>query len=217
MTGYKSKKAAAIAKTIDEVNWADHEPNGLAQPAQEPEYRCCPHDFDCAVHNMPAYPAGPCDCSYSNTFNLPPSSAVHEVCLKLATRELEKITNENFGRTPNDAWTNKIVDVYHFFESNPKAKKLTEIYTTPPQPAQEPVAWVVYDKRGGSKSLHWPEQHSPNGDATMFDAIPLVPQRPWIGLTDEEIAEGIKQSWVTAQAFQSAAWWAEAKLKEKNT
>jgi hypothetical protein len=36
MTGYKSKKAAAIAKTIDEVNWADHEPNGVTQPAQEP-------------------------------------------------------------------------------------------------------------------------------------------------------------------------------------
>ena len=33
---YDGKKAAAIAKTIDEVNWADHEPNGLAQPAQEP-------------------------------------------------------------------------------------------------------------------------------------------------------------------------------------
>jgi len=36
MTGYESKKAAAQAKTIDEVNWADHEPNGLAQPAQKP-------------------------------------------------------------------------------------------------------------------------------------------------------------------------------------
>jgi hypothetical protein len=33
MTGYESKKAAAIAKTIDQVNWADHEPDGLAQPA----------------------------------------------------------------------------------------------------------------------------------------------------------------------------------------
>jgi hypothetical protein len=39
----------------------------------------------------------------------------------------------------------------------------------------------------------------------------------WVGLTDEEIDEGIKQSWVTEQAFQSAVWWAEAKLKEKNT
>ena len=42
-------------------------------------------------------------------------------------------------------------------------------------------------------------------------------QRTWVGLTDEEIEEGIKQSWVTEQAFQSAAWWAEAKLKEKNS
>jgi len=43
-----------------------------------------------------------------------------------------------------------------------------------------------------------------------------LPQRTWVGLTDEEIEEGIKQSWVTEQAFQSAAWWAEAKLKDKN-
>jgi hypothetical protein len=28
MTGYQSKKKAASAKTIDEVNWADHEPDG---------------------------------------------------------------------------------------------------------------------------------------------------------------------------------------------
>jgi Fe-S oxidoreductase len=41
--------------------------------------------------------------------------------------------------------------------------------------------------------------------------------KPWVGLTDEEIAEGVKQSWVTEQAFQSAVWWAEAKLREKNT
>ena len=36
MTGYSSKKKAASAKTIDKVNWADHEPDGLAQPEQEP-------------------------------------------------------------------------------------------------------------------------------------------------------------------------------------
>jgi len=40
--------------------------------------------------------------------------------------------------------------------------------------------------------------------------------REWIGLTDEEIAKGAKQSWVDKQAFESAVWWAEAKLKEKN-
>ena len=42
------------------------------------------------------------------------------------------------------------------------------------------------------------------------------PQRTWVGLTDEEIEQGCKESWITEQAFQSAVWWAEAKLKEKN-
>ena len=45
----------------------------------------------------------------------------------------------------------------------------------------------------------------------------IAPQRTWVGLTDEEIAQGCEESWVTEQAFQSAVWWAEAKLKEKNT
>jgi hypothetical protein len=39
----------------------------------------------------------------------------------------------------------------------------------------------------------------------------------WIGLTDEEIEEGHKDSWVTKQAFESACWWAEDKLRKKNT
>ena len=38
----------------------------------------------------------------------------------------------------------------------------------------------------------------------------------WVGLTDEEIEQGHKNSWVTKQAFESAVWWAEEKLKEKN-
>ena len=42
------------------------------------------------------------------------------------------------------------------------------------------------------------------------------PRREWVGLTDEEIAQGCKESWVTEQAWQSAVWWAEDKLKEKN-
>jgi hypothetical protein len=35
MTGYQSKKKAASAKTIDQVNWVDHEPDGR-RAAQEP-------------------------------------------------------------------------------------------------------------------------------------------------------------------------------------
>jgi hypothetical protein len=78
---------------------------------------------------------------------------------------------------------------------------------------QEPVAWAVYDKRGGSKSLHWPEQHSPDGDATMFDAIPLVPQRPWVGLTDEDWKE-IEDM---PDTFDQGVAWCLAKLQRKNT
>jgi hypothetical protein len=46
--------------------------------------------------------------------------------------------------------------------------------------------------------------------------VALKAQRTWQGLTDDEIAQGCKESWVAEQAFQSAVWWAEAKLKEKN-
>ena len=35
MTGYESKRAAAQDKTIDQVNWADHEPDGLSHLARD--------------------------------------------------------------------------------------------------------------------------------------------------------------------------------------
>ena len=50
----------------------------------------------------------------------------------------------------------------------------------------------------------------------MIALSSLPPKREWQGLTDEEIDEGQRQSWVDKQAFESAVWWAEAKLKEKN-
>jgi hypothetical protein len=60
-------------------------------------------------------------------------------------------------------------------------------------------------------------------DLVTWDAsAPLVVtphpgfKKPWIGLTDEDIKQGKKESWVSEQAFESAVWWAEAKLREKN-
>ena len=47
------------------------------------------------------------------------------------------------------------------------------------------------------------------------DKVRVIP-RPWVGLTDEDIEQGHKESWVYKQAFESAVWWAEKKLKEKN-
>jgi hypothetical protein len=48
------------------------------------------------------------------------------------------------------------------------------------------------------------------------DKVRVIP-RPWVGLTDEDIEQGHKESWVDKQAFEAAVWWAEKKLKEKNT
>lgn len=55
------------------------------------------------------------------------------------------------------------------------------------------------------------------GECDICDEVAEQPAREWVGLTDEEIEQGCKESWVTEQAWQSAVWWAEAKLREKNT
>jgi hypothetical protein len=136
--------------------------------------------------------------------------------------------------------------------------EVEELKSALAQPAQEPVAWAIYDKRGGSKSLHWPENHSPDGDATKFDAVPLYttppqpaqepvairlsngmidvlggalvpigtllyltpPQRPWVGLTDEEIDALYLQHHNKYGECESPSWGYERAikqtLKEKN-
>ena len=63
----------------------------------------------------------------------------------------------------------------------------------------------VVQEAYGSQGLGYLQRH-----------LTTPPQREWQGLTDEEIDEGQRQSWVEKQAFESAVWWAEAKLKEKN-
>ena len=90
---------------------------------------------------------------------------------------------------------------------------------------QEPVAWMFqHDETGRMNYVGNDGIHSPAMFLEMNPRYALVcplytapPQRPWQGLTDEEIEQGCKESWVTEQAWQSAVWWAEAKLKEKNT
>ncbi len=81
------------------------------------------------------------------------------------------------------------------------------------QPEQEPVAWVVYSS--AENDIVWADKGKRLKQNTPLYTTP--PQRTWVGLTDDEIAHGWKESWVTEQAFQSAVWWAEDKLKEKNT
>jgi hypothetical protein len=85
---------------------------------------------------------------------------------------------------------------------------------------QEPIAYLHQcGKKPELKELSF-KKNEPLLAAKGYKAIPLTSppaQHTWVGLTDEEIAQGCQESWVTEEAWQSAVWWAEAKLKEKNT
>ena len=83
-------------------------------------------------------------------------------------------------------------------------------YTTPPQPEQEPVAWME------GESVYWHTNQSLN-DWIRANGTPLYtapPQRTWVGLTDEDKAELDAKYGDDTLAHLDAV---EAKLKEKNT
>jgi hypothetical protein len=85
----------------------------------------------------------------------------------------------------------------------------------------EPVAWIEHHK--GGDNLNWEEVNHPYAKATPLYTTPQ--QRTWVGLTDDEIRDAIKQSEKVATGY--AGWvgeqrliWGraiEAKLREKNS
>ena len=81
-----------------------------------------------------------------------------------------------------------------------------------PAPMSQPNRLIAYAAASKLQELGYEWVN----DAWQQALAAPAPQRPWVGLTDEEIAQGNKESWVTEEAWQSAVWWAEAKLKEKN-
>lgn len=97
----------------------------------------------------------------------------------------------------------------------------TPLYTHPPQRTEQeqplpPVEIGVDVTADGASVVAF--YRRPNAVMEMFySQFHPAPQRTWVGLTDEEIAQGCKESWVTEQAWQSAVWWAEDKLRNKNT
>lgn len=106
------------------------------------------------------------------------------------------------------------------------ARRIVALTEQPAQPQQEPVAYAVYHRMGGSKSLHWPEQHSPEGDANEYQLLPLytspptlsLAQRTWVnattwrGLTAEERSTICENAGTWREAMKVI----EAELKEKN-
>jgi hypothetical protein len=78
------------------------------------------------------------------------------------------------------------------------------------QPAQEPVAWM---SQGGdvSRSKTYFEEMGFMNLIPLYTTPPAA-QRPWVGLTEDEVIDVFKEK--NAIKFARAI---EAKLKEKNT
>lgn len=85
-----------------------------------------------------------------------------------------------------------------------------------PAPVQEPVAWMTINGYGEEDDIHYenPEGHLLEG-WTYKPLYTHPPQRPWVGLTDEEIQECLRG--LPTQTIDVYARRIEAILEEKNT
>jgi hypothetical protein len=102
------------------------------------------------------------------------------------------------------------------------ARELGLTYDDAPAPVQsaergEPVAWMDVDENGAMSSLRYWSEPDNRHEVALYTtppivATPLAAQKPWVGLTDNEIAL-IHADYPHPQGFARAI---EAKLKAKN-
>ena len=114
-----------------------------------------------------------------------------------------------------DGYGYKYIDSGSGSDWQTRIKDAEPIYAIQPaaQPAQEPVAWGYRSKDGEICDFISPEAHA---DAEGDYTVPLYttpPQRPWVGL-DEQDFSAINQSCLTKLQAEISA---ESVLKEKNT
>ena len=157
-------------------------------------------------------------------------------------RRLEAITaiKEALAQPEQEpvAWMDKDGDVLSASIVDGKGLRNIPLYTTPPQPKepeQEPVAmkFKIYKptvpdplRQGINNALLpwvYDQDRSSGFDATMWvtPVATLPPQRTWVGLTDDEIAE-IENEYIVDYRIPAGSAWnfakdIETKLKQKNT
>ncbi len=150
--------------------------------------------------------------------------------LKLALEALEEAWYHVGTFQP----TEEAIDLYD------KAK--TALREALAQPEQEPVAWATEEDfyRALEHELKHIREEMKIKSVTMrckdYDvALPIIyndfgrvlvgqpcipPQRTWVGLTDEEIDQGLLRTNYaiqTAKAWRDGVEWAQSQLKDKNT
>jgi len=129
--------------------------------------------------------------------------------LKLALEVLEQLQG---GCTDHDDGTVEAITVWC-------PEVISAIEEALAQPAQEPVAWLCKADKHGLFGL-------PTADKACKDCFPVYaapPQRPWVGLTNDDIFAAVKDLYGSDEsAFMgriddiATARAIEAKLKEKN-
>jgi len=115
-------------------------------------------------------------------------------------------------------------------EFNASAEKMHEaiaaIKEALAQPEQEPVAWRTFDGEGGYDYCSYEDNESYADDwnkrnpnhAGWVDKLYTHPQRTWVGLTDDEIAQAIESiNMLHGDYPTEIAYAIEAKLKDKNS
>jgi hypothetical protein len=93
-----------------------------------------------------------------------------------------------------------------------------------PAPVQEPVAWMSASRfeelqKGFTVMTTLTKQRAFEDDVAIHTTPPAA-QRQWVGLTDEEIDQGLCRTpyaMKTAEAWREGVRWAYHQLKEKNT
>jgi len=125
--------------------------------------------------------------------------------LKLALEALNSGADVKIGRV---VWTE--------YDSCLISDAITAIKEALAQPAQEPVAWMHEWEDGERVPQLHPSDDRLNDPPTSVR--PLVygdttpPQRPWVGLTQQEENE----IWKSSRGVQETITKTQAKLKEKN-
>ena len=98
---------------------------------------------------------------------------------------------------------------------------LARAYQRLAQLEPEPVAWLDSLDRSQPHAVtgfqYLTVSQIERGEQHKYIPVYAAPQREWQWLTDEEVDEAAKERWVAKQSFEAGAWWANEKLKEKNT
>ena len=197
MTGYESKRAAAQDK--------------LAQPALEPNWTC----NECGAQEFTAA-LSEADLDYLACANCG-GDEFHKEALAQPAQELAIPSTQDAASKVGPFWQEFSV-VYEAIGKQQITIReiawrcfLAAKMTT--QPAQEPVAW-----------MHPVNETCVTTDPTAYArGIPLYatpPQRPWVGLAQDEqmqIWDGIIKYAPSEMRIKDFAQAIEAKLKEKNT